>query len=93
MLLKKIAAAKGAGRKQIAELDNVVGCLFMAVVFSLAVIEGYVVFGYFGMGVLVTRIGGIIFEVRRNLFDRPFFHYLLLIAIPGEIFYDLFLSK
>lgn len=93
MILKKIVAAKGDGRRQIAALDNVVGCIFMAVVFALAVVENYVVFGYFGMGILLTRIGGIIFEIRRNLFDRPFFHYLLLIGIPAEIFYSFYLMK
>lgn len=84
MIIKKITAAKGAGRRQVATFDNVVGFLFMMFIFMVSVTEGYTVFGYFGMGLLITRIGGIIFEVSRNLFDRPFFHYLLLVGIPAQ---------
>lgn len=91
MILKKFAVAKGDGRKQLFDLDNLFCLLFILVVLTYALVHGRIVFAYFSMGLIVARIGEIIFEIKHNLFERPLLIYLLLVGIPIQILVDIFL--
>lgn len=88
MDFKKLAVAKARGRRQLFQSDNVFGFLFMFITLTYALFHGYMVFAYFSMGLIVARIGEIIFEMKYNLFDKPFFHCLLIIGIPMQIVYE-----
>lgn len=82
MILKKIAAVKGEGRKQFFGMDNLLALIFIIVAVSASLASGQNVFAYFCLGLVVVRVGEIIFELKYNMFDKPFFHYLLGIGIP-----------
>lgn len=85
MILKKIAAVKGAGRKQFFGSDNVLALIFTFTVLTFSLANGQNVFAYFCMGLVVVRVGEIIFELKYKLFDKPFFHYLVGIGIPLQL--------
>ncbi|AEV89685.1 hypothetical protein OBP_248 [Pseudomonas phage OBP] len=82
MNMKKIAAAKSGGRKLLLKSDTLFPLIFMLIVVTYALSHGYRMFAVFSMGLIVARIGEIIFEIKSSLFDKPFFHCLLLIGIP-----------
>lgn len=93
MIFKKLTAAKGEGRKQLVLLDNLLGSIFMIIVLCFSLIHGYLIFATFGMGLMVARIGEIIFEIKLGFFDRPFFHCLLIIGIPLQVMWNIFVTK
>lgn len=76
------------GRKRILKSNNIVSSLFMLWALILFFNNGYEGFAYFGLGLLVTRIWQIIVEMKNNIFDKPFLHYLLLIGIPIQYLWD-----
>lgn len=88
MNFKKLTEAKARGRKKLFQSDNLFGFMFMFVALSYALLHGYMVFAYFSMGLVVARIGEIIFEMKHNLFDKPFFHCLLFVGVPMQILYE-----
>lgn len=88
MNMKKIAAAKGEGRKVLFNFETLLPLLFLLIVLSYAFALGFRLFAVFAMGVIVARIGEIIFEVKSNLFEKPFFHCLLLIGIPLQYIWN-----
>ncbi len=90
MIVKRLAAAKGHGRKKFFSSDNLLALIFMIVVLSCALAQGYYMFAYISMGIIVGRVGQIIFELKCDLFDKPFFHFILFIAIPAEILWNTF---
>lgn len=90
MIIKKLTAAKDRGRRKFFDVDNLLATLFMIGVQTFALSQGYHIFAYFSMGLIVARIGEIIFEIKQNLFDRPFFHLLFIIGIPAEYIWGLF---
>ncbi|QBZ70751.1 hypothetical protein pETSU_170 [Edwardsiella phage pEt-SU] len=85
MILKKIAAVKGAGRKQFFGLDNLLALIFIIAAITYSLANSQYMFAYFCMGLVVVRVGEIIFELKTNMFDKPFFHYLIGIGIPLQI--------
>lgn len=89
MIIKKLVAAKDRGRKKFFGIDNLLATIFMIGVQTFALTQGYHIFAYFTMGLIVARIGEIIFEIKQNLFDRPFFHVLFILGIPAEYFWHL----
>lgn len=91
MILKRITTAKGEGRKQLVNLDNVLAIVFMIIVLTYALCIDYYVFAYFTMGLIVGRVGEIIFEVKHNLFDKPFLHCLVLLGIPVQMVWNHFM--
>lgn len=82
MIIKRLAAAKSDGRKLLLKTETLFPLIFMFIVVTYALSHGYRMFAVFSMGLIVARIGEIIFEIKRSLFDKPFFHCLLLIGIP-----------
>ncbi|QYN80138.1 hypothetical protein PQD71_gp188 [Kosakonia phage Kc263] len=89
MIIKRLAAAKGEGRKKFFGCDNLLATIFMIGVLSFALAQGYYIFAYFSMGLIVARTGEIIFEIKKDLFDRPFIHVLILIGVPGQYIWNL----
>lgn len=89
MIIKRLAAAKGEGRKKFFGLDNLLATIFMIGVLSFALAQGYYIFAYFSMGLIVARTGEIIFEIKKDLFDRPFFHLLILLGVPAQYLWNL----
>lgn len=69
-------------------LDNLLALIFILIVLTFSLSLGFSIFAYFTMGLLVVRIGEIIFEMKEGLFDRPFFLYLLVIGIPLQLVCD-----
>lgn len=82
MIMKKIASAKSGGRKLLMKSDTLLPLFFMFIVVTYALSHGYRMFAVFSMGLIVARIGEIIFEIKSSIFEKPFFHCLLLIGIP-----------
>lgn len=92
-MIRKFVAAKGEGRKQLVGLDNILALIFMVIVLCFSLLYGHFIFATFGMGLIVARIGEIIFEIKQDLFDRPFFHYLIIVGIPAQLIWDAFMTK
>lgn len=90
MILKKIAAVKGAGRKQFFGFDNLLALIFIITAITFSLVNAQYMFAYFCMGLVVVRVGEIIFELKSNMFDKPFFHYLVGIGIPLQIAWNEF---
>lgn len=84
MFIKKLTAVKDTGRKNLFSPDNLFALIFIIFVVAFALVLHYFIFAYFTLGVIVVRIGEIIFEMKHDLFDRPFFHYLVLVGIPAQ---------
>lgn len=84
MIIKKMVAAKGMGRKRMFTLDNILALIFVVIVLCYALINDLTIFAYFCMGMLVGRIFEIIFEIKEGIFDKPFLHYLLLVGMPAQ---------
>lgn len=82
MIIKKIVAAKGKGRKRLVDVNNIMAFIFIIIVLCYALASGLKFFAWFCLGLVVGRIFEIIFEIKEGLFDKPFLHYLILIAIP-----------
>lgn len=93
MILKRIVAAKGAGRKVIFSMDNLLAIAFIVIVLTFSLHNDFMLFAYFSMGLVVARVGEIIFEMKRDLFDKPFFHFLILVGIPLQVVWDYFTGK
>lgn len=90
MNYKKMVAAKGSGRKLLFTLDSLLPIIFIVIVLTFSLRYDFMIFAYFSMGLVVTRVGEIIFEMKQDLFEKPFFHFLLLIGIPIQIAWDYF---
>lgn len=88
MTLKKIAAVKGEGRKQLFGMDNVLALIFIITALSFSLANGQNMFSYFCMGLIVVRVGEIIFGLKGDILERPFFHYLLGIGIPLQVLWN-----
>lgn len=88
MNIKRLTAVRGEGRKKLFGFDNLLALIFIVIVIMSALAQGYYVFGYFSIGVIVGRIGEIIFEIKRDLFDKPFLHCILLLGIPAQLVWD-----
>lgn len=85
MGLKRLTAVKGLGRKNFFRHDNLIALIFITVVLGFALGLNYFIFTYFCLGLLIVRVFEIIFEMKQDLFDRPFLHYLVLIGIPIQL--------
>lgn len=84
MILKKMVAAKDAGRKRMFKMDNILALTFIVIVLCYSLMHDLKVFAYFCMGLVVGRIFEIIFELKEGIFDKPFLHYLVIVAIPVQ---------
>uniref|UniRef100_A0AAU8KZS8 Uncharacterized protein n=1 Tax=Pantoea phage Survivor TaxID=3232176 RepID=A0AAU8KZS8_9CAUD len=90
MILKRLATAKSAGRKQFFHEDNLLALIFIIIALTFSLANGQYMFAYFCMGLVVVRVGEIIFETKRNMLDKPFLHYLLGIGIPLQVAWNVF---
>lgn len=84
MSIKRLVAVKNGGRKQLLGVDNIMALCFIVIVICFAIKLGYGIFGWFTIGILIVRLAEVIFEMKEYLFDRPFFHYLIMVGIPAQ---------
>lgn len=89
-MVVKRKAGDNKGRKNLFKIKNIFSIFLTVLFFSYLLHSGWYILAYFCMGMLVGRIGEIIFEIKDNLFDKPFLHFLFGLAIPIQILYNIF---
>jgi hypothetical protein len=90
MSLKRLAAVKDGGRKTLFSQENLYAFIFLVMVVTIALILNYGVFAYFTLGVLVTRLFEVIFELKGNMLDKPFLMYVLGIGVPAQFLWTFY---